>query len=384
MNPRLNPEVLLTAVKKIFGDNIPKAIKFLFDNARAVAGGSVEGMVGTRVASCLYGENRHQVCDGLYENLDRDDPLSLGRFTLLAGDLPSYNNYADIDRMLHTITHIAAGFAVNFGSVPYIAIGVKHGNPCGAATGGNHIEVLEQMIEGDPLALFGGLVITNFPIGFVEAECLRNYKVENGQPRLLDAVVSSSFSSDAVETLSRKGGKCRLLTNMELGKLGLHSLATTPIRRTIRGGFLQQANYSYVLKLSDERMMKTGELTMNQQYSLVLAWAVGSTCNSNTIILVKDCKLIGRGIGQQDRVGATILASVLAARSRHWVKGAVAYSDSFFPFVDGPRHLADVGVSAIFASSGSVRDKEVVALCKERGVVLWQLPDAVCRGFFGH
>lgn len=117
---------------------------------------------------------------------------------------------------------------------------------------------------------------------------------------------------------------------------------------------------------------------------MVLAWAVGSTSNSNTITLVKGGQLIGNGVGQQDRVGCCELAVKRALDAGHATEGSVAYSDSFFPFPDAPAVLADAGVKAIWATSGSVRDAEIQALCAERGVVLLQVPDTLGRGFFGH
>ena len=64
--------------------------------------------------------------------------------------------------------------------------------------------------------------------------------------------------------------------------------------------------------------------------------------------------------------------------------GEAAYSDSFFPFVDGAKVLQEAGVKSIFATSGSVRDKEVKEFCKQHKIVFVSLPDSEARGFFGH
>ena len=124
----------------------------------------------------------------------------------------------------------------------------------------------------------------------------------------------------------------------------------------------------------------------------MLAWAIGSNANSNTITIVKDGKLIGNGVGQQDRVGAAKLAIMraddasfaLSGQERAKLEGAVAYSDSFFPFSDGPEVLIDRGIKTIFATSGSVNDKEVIEFCKNRGVTLVMYPDKTARGFAWH
>ena len=149
----------------------------------------------------------------------------------------------------------------------------------------------------------------------------------------------------------------------------------------MRGGFLTQPNYTY---LFDFRSDGVGSITPDQCSDLLLAWGIGATSNSNTITLVKDGMLIGNGVGQQDRVGAAKLALTRARDAGHNPAGAVAYSDSFFPFTDGPQVLLDAGISAVLTSKGSVRDHEVIALFRDRGVPLVMVPDEDGRGFFGH
>ncbi len=175
-----------------------------------------------------------------------------------------------------------------------------------------------------------------------------------------------------------------MLENPALASLTAKSLNSETRFRQVRGGFLRQPNYTYVLDLHDARIERTGALTPEAEKDLLLAWAVGSTSNSNTVCLVKDGQLIGNGVGQQDRVGGCELAIKRAKDARHDTAGAVAYSDSFFPFVDGPQALATAGVKTIFATSGSVRDAEVKAACADAGVSLVMIPDSVARGFYGH
>src|SRR5690606_25280050 len=131
---------------------------------------------------------------------------------------------------------------------------------------------------------------------------------------------------------------------------GLGSLDTAKRFRYVRGGFLEQPNYDFVPDFKDV----TGvEIVRN----IVLAWAVGATSNSNTITLVKDGRLVGNGVGQQDRVGAAKLAilraddaakSIDANSEKADLGDAVAYSDSFFPFPDAPAVLIDRGIKTIF------------------------------------
>jgi phosphoribosylaminoimidazolecarboxamide formyltransferase/IMP cyclohydrolase len=147
---------------------------------------------------------------------------------------------------------------------------------------------------------------------------------------------------------------------------------------------LLQPNYTFVPDFGQGETVKHGQAKLSQEVDMMLAWALGSTSNSNTITIVKDGQLLGNGVGQQDRVGAVGLAIERARRSKHDLNGAVAYSDSFFPFPDGPQTLIDAGITAIFTTSGSLRDKETIDLCGERLVPLYMIPDSIGRGFFGH
>jgi len=349
--------------------------EYCLESARFHSNREFEGFVGSRAATCKYGENAWQAPASSYAT-GLEDPLALDKFRVIEGVAPSYNNLGDIDRLLQTVTHIAEGHRVNSGiKNAAIAVGVKHGNPCGAAVGSSRMEVLEKMLAGDPLAIFGGLVMTNFAID--EELC----KLLAG--KMLDGIIAPAFTSSAVKMLERKKGKCRLVVNPALKKLAGH-LDRAPRFRYIRGGFLMQPNYTFVPDFGEEQIAKYGKATADQVRDMVLAWAIGATSNSNTIAIVKDWQLLGNGVGQQDRVGAAKLAITRAERSGHSISGAVAYSDSFFPFSDGVQTLIDAGVSAVFTSSGSVRDQEIIDVCAKNGVALYMVPDGAGRGFFGH
>ncbi len=352
-------------------------------SARYHSQGGYDGFLGREAQQCLYGENAWQTPAALFAR-EADDPLAIANFELVAGTAPSYNNLCDLDRMLQTATHIAAAFDVNAKKVPLIAVGAKHGNACGAAIGTDPEAVLKAMLEGDLRAIFGGLVLTNFPITEKAAETLLTHKMSANQRRLLDGVIAPDFKPEAVKALSRKGDKCRFLKNPALGKLSKETMDSASRFRYVRGGFLKQPNYNLVIDLSGPNIEKIGELTPQRVADLLLAWAVGSTSNSNTVALVRDGMLVGNGVGQQDRVGGCELAIKRAKDAGHETVEAVAYSDSFFPFTDGPKALADAGISAVFASSGSVKDEEVKKFCREQGMTLVLVPDKLGRGFFGH
>jgi len=224
--------------------------------------------------------------------------------------------------------------------------------------------------------------------------------MDGDRKRLLDGVIGSAVSDEALELLSRN--KLRVIINPALAGLNQKSLDSARRIRPVRGGVLEQPNYDFILDLSADYMEFHGELNDRQKRDMVVAWGVGSTSNSNTISLVKDCQLIGNGVGQQDRVGAGQLAlsrttieppalseengklALTIRLDKAKLAGAAAYSDSFFPFPDGPQLLAAAGIKAILTSSGSVGDEAVIKALTGAGVSLAMVPDRIGRGFYMH
>lgn len=346
---------------------------YIMKSAEYLSGKKYQGIFGEEKAVCKYGENAIQTPAGFYSSQTKD-PLALDMFTVIEGTPPSYNNYCDIDRLLQTMTHIAGAFAKNNLKAPFIAVGGKHGNCCGASVKETKEEALKEMLSGDPLSIFGGLVMTNFKIDEKESELLLG--------KMLDGIIAPEFGDEAISKLKRKGDKCRFIVNKHLEHLNEHSLDSSTRFRYVRGGFLTQPNYTFILDLNHADLQKYGEVT--KEKDILLAWAIGSTSNSNTITLTKNGTLLGNGVGQQDRVGAAKLAIERATRSGHDLVGSTAFSDSFFPFPDAPEVLINAGIQTILSTSGSVNDQKTIDVCISKDTTLYMIPDKIGRGFFGH
>jgi phosphoribosylaminoimidazolecarboxamide formyltransferase/IMP cyclohydrolase len=375
--------------------------RYILVSAKYLGGTQFSGFAGILNAKTKYGENPQQAEAGFYaDNRAAVDPLGLDQFEHVQGMERSFINMTDIDRLLQTVTHVAAGFDVNFGQVPFIAVGVKHGNACGAAVGETAVEAVQKMLTGDTRAIFGGVVMVNAPIDKDVAEALMHHAMDGDRPRLLDGVIGASVTDEALELLSRN--KLRVVVNPALANLDKGSLDTARRSRPVRGGSLEQPNYDFIVDFAADYMQQHGDVSDQQKQDMVLGWGVGATSNSNTISLVKAGQLIGNGVGQQDRVGAGQLALTRTTNAmpeleeqgenlilkvtldKAKLAGAVAYSDSFFPFPDGPELLAKAGVKAILTSSGSVGDDAVISTLTSAGVSLMMLPDKTGRGFYMH
>ena len=82
---------------------------------------------------------------------------------------------------------------------------------------------------------------------------------------------------------------------------------------------------------------------------------------------------VGIGMGQVNRVDSCKLAVERAntlAEGTERARGAVAASDAFFPFEDGPQVLIDAGVTAIVQPGGSVKDADSVTACDRHGIAM--------------
>lgn len=344
-------------------------------------------ITGVKVAELRYGENPHQGNAALYST-GTNDPLAIDKFIPIAGQA-GYINITDLDRLLRTTVMIATCMARNFGQTPYIAVGVKHGNSCGAAIGMTPEEALRKMIEGNPEAIFGGSVMVNFDLNEAEAAVLLEYGTRNSKKRPLDVVIASNISDEARALLSRRNDKCKMWENPALSNLSEDSLDASSQYRVVRGGILVQEPPMFLLELSSKKIQRFGTLPKDVNVpkvdiDTVLAYAICATSNSNTITLVRNGALIAQGVAQPSRVEAAEVAMMQIGRKKINAKGAVVASDSFFPFEDAPELLIKAGVIRIFATTGSQNDEKVQALFEGVSCELCQLPDKDARAFFGH
>jgi phosphoribosylaminoimidazolecarboxamide formyltransferase/IMP cyclohydrolase len=350
--------------------------------AAAAATSDVElfHLIGTKVSQPAYGENPHQESHGFYaliRNGAEHDPLAIPRFTVVRGSSLSHNNYLDLSRAVDTMSRIASVYAHNELPIHYIAVGVKHGSVCGAA---HHVahphDAVRAMIEGQPRDIFGGVVIVNFEIDVECAQLLLTHATENG--RVLDVVIAPSITLDARQVLARKNEKCRMLVNESLRTMHTTSIEQGSVCTMVRGGVLVQESPRFLPHLDAPQLEYDGAWTAEARADMVLAWAIGATSLSNSITLVKDGMLVGNGVAATSRVEACHMA---VSRAGERARGAVAYSDSFFPFTDGVDVLADHGVQYVFATDGSRMDAHVKRKMRDRKLNSCFVADSVGRGF---
>ena len=233
---------------------------------------------------------------------------------------------------------------------PCVAI-IKHANPCGLAVAENIETAYERALACDPISAFGGVVALNQLVNISVAEQVIDIFTE--------VVIAPAFMPDALELLQTKKNLRIIVAEQPTGGQ-LHM-------RSIDGGLLVQESDVVETPVDSWRVVSVATPTKAQLADAAVAWIACASVSSNAITLVRDGQTVGIGGGQQNRVDATRLACERAGERAH---GAVAASDAFFPFRDGPDMLARHGVAVVVQPGGSQRDEESIASANEHGIVM--------------
>jgi phosphoribosylaminoimidazolecarboxamide formyltransferase/IMP cyclohydrolase len=305
------------------------------------------GATWDKTAVLRYGENPHQPA-ALYRT--GFGPGGLAAAEQLHGKEMSYNNYVDTD---------SARRAASDFDEPAVAI-IKHANPCGIAVGDPDssdpiADAHRRAHACDPTSAFGGVIAVNRPVSVEMAEQVAEVFTE--------VIVAPAYDDGAVEVLTRKKNIRILLCPTDTG-------AGAEIR-AISGGLLMQHRDRVDAPGDDPATwtLATGQAASAEVLAdLAFAWKACRHVKSNAILLAKDGASVGVGMGQVNRVDSCKLA---VERAGERAAGAVAASDAFFPFEDGPEILIAAGVSAIVQPGGSVRDELTIKAAEAAGVTMY-------------
>lgn len=225
-------------------------------------------------------------------------------------------------------------------------------------------------LAGDPDAAFGGVVAVTGAVTGELATALTSI--------FLEVVVAPAFEPAALDILATKPN-LRLVVDARLTGAPDHGSADGMGKvdwlgsmRTAGGAVLVGAADDAVDDPSTWTTVTSRPPSARETTDLDLAWRLVRGVVSNAIVLVRDGQLVGLGSGQVSRVDACRQAVAKAERFHGplGASGAVAASDAFFPFADGPEVLLDGGVTAIAQPGGSMRDAEVTAAVDARGAAM--------------
>ncbi len=311
----------------------------------------------TRHDILRYGENPHQKA-ALYldaEGASRDDVALVAGAEQLHGKALSYNNLLDATAALKLVQRLAGHDSTLAGCCV-----IKHTNPCGCAMAATLDAAMQLAIAGDPLAAYGGIAACSRAIDLPTANRLA------APDRFFEIILAPDFDDDALSVLKARWKNVRLL------KTG--PLTTQSDRfdcRLLPGGLLVQTpdiapstptQWTHAAgPAPSEALLKAAAVIELAVAALASnAIAIGGPTSDPA-----GAALFGSGAGQMDRVASCRLAVDKAGKR---AQGAVALSDAFFPFPDGPEILIEAGVAMIVHPGGSKRDEQTFDLCNAKGV----------------
>lgn len=307
----------------------------------------IEGSVLKRVQGLRYGENPHQSASLYKDYSENDFP-----WEVIQGKELSYNNILDSLAALEIIIEVKNCFQDKKSCIV-----LKHSNPCGAAVKDTVIDAIKDAKAGDPVSSFGGIFAVAGDVGQAEAK-----EIIDG---FVEVLLLESISDEARSILAKKKNIRVIICNFNEIQKRLNNFNT---KTTFGMTLLQQADLS-MEKIENQ---VSGEPASSQELEdAKLAWALCKHVKSNAVIAVKNLQAIGVGAGQMSRVDS---AKLVVSRSSSFdfdLNGACAASDAFLPFADTLEILNDGGVSLLVQPGGSIKDKDVIEVAKQRGVKMF-------------
>ena len=288
-----------------------------------------------------YGENHHQRA-ALYQLTER---RGIAHAVQIQGGQMSYNNFTDADCALCLISEFDS---------PTCCI-IKHANPCGVAESVSIENAWQRALNCDPKSAYGGVVAFN---RHVEEDLARSLT-----SLFLEIIIAPSFSNEASDILAQKP-KLRLLACRPIPN---HEPAT--VIKSISGGYLLQDEDMGALDPEQMEVVSQRQPSEQELADLMFAWRVAKFVKSNAIILARDHATVGIGAGQTSRIDASKIAIMKASYFQGATESVMA-SDAFIPFEDTVKLVAEMGITAIIQTGGSIRDKEVIARADKEGMAM--------------
>lgn len=285
-----------------------------------------------------YGENPHQ--QGVfYGNLNE-------LFIQLNGKELSYNNLVDVDAAMQLKADFFDEADTLFGII-------KHTNVCGVALRSNVLEAWQTALAGDPESAFGGVLVCNKTIDVDTANAINEI--------FFEVLIAPSFNEDALAILKTK--KNRIL---------LQQTTTTQQQATqtksVLNGILSQQNDEG--NFTDWKEAGGRETTAQEKEDLKFANIIAKHLKSNSIALVKNKQLIGKGCGQTSRIDSLRQSIEKAKQFNFDLKGAALASDAFFPFDDCVKISHAAGITSFIQPGGSIRDNDSIEYCKQNNLAM--------------
>jgi len=287
-----------------------------------------------------YGENPHQQAS-FFGDMNAN-------FEQLHGKEISYNNLVDIDAAIELIREFDTSNPIS----EYVFAIIKHTNVCGISSRASVAESWKDALAGDPESAFGGVLVSNGTIDAATAQAINEI--------FFEILIAPAFEDAALDILKSK--KNRILLQLKETPASAQQY-----KNVLNGTLVQQKDTGNYEKWDEVGGRPASEA---EKQDLVFANIVCKHLKSNAIALVKNKQLIGKGCGQTSRIDALRHAVEKARQFQFDLNGAVMASDAFFPFNDCVMMGQEAGITAFIQPGGSIRDKDSIDYCKEKGLAM--------------
>ncbi|MCZ6493854.1 MAG: bifunctional phosphoribosylaminoimidazolecarboxamide formyltransferase/IMP cyclohydrolase [Planctomycetota bacterium] len=304
-----------------------------------------------RKSELRYGENPHQEAAAYIDPASAEPSVLSGE--VLHGKPLSYNNIHDAAAALELIQDLDELY-----SGRCCAAIIKHTNPCGVGVADTSAAAFDLAYNGDPRAAYGGVLAVNSRIDKTTSQ-----RICEGE-KFLEVIVAPDFDQPAHEMLGDRWKNVRLLAVGTLKAGGNRQMTY----KSIVGGMLVQERDASPADLGQWNHAAGPAPSAAMHANAAFVWSVVKHLKSNAVAIGRAGQLIGAGAGQLDRVSACRIAIDKAGDRIKGDPEAIAASDAFFPFTDGPQLLIEAGIRCIVHPGGSKRDQDTLDLCNEHNV----------------
>ena len=223
---------------------------------------------------------------------------------------------------------------------------------CGVAVRPTIKEAWDAALAGDPESAFGGVLITNTTVDVATANAINEI--------FFEVLIAPAYDEAALAILQTKKNRILLLQK--------ESLTATHQFKSILNGLLTQQND--VGNYTDWEEKGGRASTVAEKEDLVFGNIIAKHLKSNSIALVKNKQLIGKGCGQTSRIDSLRQSIDKAKHNNFSLTGATLASDAFFPFDDCVKIAHAAGVTAFIQPGGSIRDKDSIDYCKDNNLAM--------------
>ena len=296
-----------------------------------------------------YGENPHQ--QGIFYGNQHEI------FDKLNGKELSYNNLTDVDAAVQLLQDLKTEVSSNNsplrdgGSSSFFAI-IKHTNVCGAAMRPTIKEAWDAALAGDPESAFGGVLVTNKTVDVATANAINEI--------FFEVLIAPAFEEAALAILQTKKNRILLRQKTSL-------TATHQFKSVLNGLLTQQNDIGNFTEWKDTGGRTT---TAAEKEDLIFGNIIAKHLKSNSIALVKNKQLIGKGCGQTSRIDSLRQSIDKAKQFNFDLTGAALASDAFFPFDDCVKIAHTAGITAFIQPGGSIRDKDSIQYCQDNNLAM--------------